>query len=174
VVDEARRPTGVASLKLRMNITLDLFVHSLPRLAFVDLSVSIADHTRPSTMTTPLSTIGVYRRFPKELFRLNKGPQIRLREYKFRQGKSFDVLANASGNVEPRALNPNTYEGKSDAAFLPFGVLKRTNPAPNGASMRPNSRAMHFITERFVSSQTIIYSVPQGVSRPFFVELDTL
>lgn len=66
-------------------------------------------------MTTPVSVVGVYRRFPKELFRLNNGPQIRLREYKLRQGNSFDVLANASGNIEPRALNLSTYKGKSDA-----------------------------------------------------------
>lgn len=123
-------------------------------------------------MTTPVSVVGVYRRFPKELFRLNNGPQIRLREYKLRRGGSFDVLADASGNIKPRALDLNTYKGKNDQADATFRVLKRMDPAPNGASMRPNSRAMHSITKRFVSPQTIVYSVPQGVSRPSFAELD--
>lgn len=54
---------------------------------------------QPPTMTTPISVLGVYRRFPKELFRLNDGPDIRLREYKLRRGKSFDILANATGKV---------------------------------------------------------------------------
>lgn len=67
-----------------------------------------------------MSVLGVYRRFPKELFRLNNGPQICLREYKLRRGNSFDVLANASGKIEPKALNPSTYacEGATYLFFL--------------------------------------------------------
>jgi len=72
-------------------------------------------------MTTPVSVVGVYRRFPKELFRLNNGPQIRLRECKLRRGGSFDVLADASGNIKPRALELNTYN-------LRVRVIRRMPP----------------------------------------------
>lgn len=65
-------------------------------------------------MARPMSIAGVYRRFPKELFRLNNGPQIRLREYKSRRGGSYDVLANESGKIEQRALNPESYAGESN------------------------------------------------------------
>ena len=71
-------------------------------------------------MTTRISPIGVYRRFPKELFRLNNGPEIRLREYKFRRGASFDVLANKLGKIEPRALDLESYAGERDAISSSF------------------------------------------------------
>ena len=63
-------------------------------------------------MSRPVSVLGVYRKFPRELFRLNKGPRVRLREYKSRRGPLFDVVANDDGNIEPKALDPATYTGK--------------------------------------------------------------
>lgn len=66
-----------------------------------------------------MSAVGVYKKFPKELFRLNKGPYVRLREYKSRRGPCYDVVANNDGNVEPRALDLATYAGKRVKIPLP-------------------------------------------------------
>ena len=59
---------------------------------------------------------GVYKKFPRELFRLNKGPKIRLREFKTRKGPLYDVVANDKGKIEPKALYPATYTGKTITA----------------------------------------------------------
>jgi hypothetical protein len=50
--------------------------------------------------------------FPKELFRLNNGPKIRLRAFPgpLRPDRSFDLLTEA-GKVKPKALSPETYDG---------------------------------------------------------------
>ena len=129
MVDKARRPRNVADLKLRMNAMLTVQFCGCNVRRFGGARRTGTEHRLhtatpsrtspatlqpPSTMTTPVSVVGVYRKFPKELFRINKGPQIRLREYKLRHGNSFDVLANASGNIEPKALDPSTYAGKYD------------------------------------------------------------
>jgi len=74
-----------------------------------------------TTMSRPVSVLGVYRKFPRELFRLNKGPRVRLREFKSRRGPLFDVVANGDGNIEPKALDPATYTGKTIAAS-PYSV----------------------------------------------------
>ena len=120
-------------------------------------------------MARPVSMLGVYRKFPRELFKLNKGPQIRLREYKLPRGPSFDVVANHEGNIEPRALDLATYAGKCVIAYslLILFTPKYMGPAPNGASMRPNTTSMQSITERFHSPQAVVFSVAPGRSRPF-------
>jgi hypothetical protein len=71
--------------------------------------------TTTTAMTTPVSVLGVYRKFPRELFRLNKGVHIRLREHKSRRGPLFDVVANDRGNIEPRALDLTSYAGNNTA-----------------------------------------------------------
>lgn len=73
---------------------------------------NLGSHSDSIMTMRRIAVLGVYKRFPKELFRLNKGPQVRLREYKLRWGNSFDILANASGNVGPGALDLKTYAGK--------------------------------------------------------------
>lgn len=51
---------------------------------------------------------------PKELFRLNNGPVVRLRAYPGprRPPGLFDLLTY-QGKVKPKALNPSTYEGEN-------------------------------------------------------------
>ena len=66
-----------------------------------------------------MSVLGIYKKFPRELFRLNKGPRIRLREYKSRRGPLFDVVANRDGKIEPKALlYPANYTGKTIAVRI--------------------------------------------------------
>lgn len=57
--------------------------------------------------------IKAFTKFPKELFRVNNGPKIRLRVYDSSAiaQRSYDVVAEA-GAVKPKALSPETYEGK--------------------------------------------------------------
>lgn len=51
-----------------------------------------------------------YSSFPKELFRLNNGLSVRIRDGISKRDGSFDVLTE-SGKVKPKALDPNTYKG---------------------------------------------------------------
>ena len=50
---------------------------------------------------------------PKELFRINNGPSVALRDRTVKKTGSYDLLTEA-GKVKPRALNPNTYTGRCD------------------------------------------------------------
>lgn len=47
---------------------------------------------------------------PKELFRLNNGPSIALRDRNVKKTGTYDLLTEA-GKVKPKALDPNTYAG---------------------------------------------------------------
>jgi hypothetical protein len=53
---------------------------------------------------------------PKELFRMNNGPLIRLRDRSVKKEGSFDLFTVA-GKVQPKALDPATYSG-SDARII--------------------------------------------------------
>ena len=97
-----------------------------------------------------------YRTFPKELFRINKGPRIYLRPWTNLQPRRFDVFLE-NGHVEPKALSPKTYK------------------APNGMSMRPNSPYQQDLAGRFQGPDALVYAVPRGnetnVSRPLHILL---
>ncbi|KMP05330.1 hypothetical protein DIZ76_015650 [Coccidioides immitis] len=90
-----------------------------------------------------------YTTIPKELFRLNNGPAVRLRAYPGPQRPTglFDLLTY-SGNVRPKALSPTTYM------------------APNGASMRPNTPKMHRLVDALRGNSIRIYSIPAGSPIP--------
>ncbi|KAL2859976.1 uncharacterized protein BJX67DRAFT_386463 [Aspergillus lucknowensis] len=90
-----------------------------------------------------------FTKIPKELFRLNTGPAIRLRAQPgpVRPQRSFDLLTEAD-KVRPLALNPTTYEW------------------PNGASMRPNSPTQQNLVRSFRGSTVYVYSIPAGVELP--------
>ncbi len=90
----------------------------------VFLKVPTRHQAKPSVITskTPTSEfiltmassglINIFRNFPKELFRVNNGRQVKLRVQQ--PGRHvYDILAK-NGQVEPKALNPSTYIGKSD------------------------------------------------------------
>ncbi|KAJ5562671.1 hypothetical protein N7535_002883 [Penicillium sp. DV-2018c] len=89
-----------------------------------------------------------FTQVPKELFRVNTGPVIRLRAYPgpARPDGVFDLLTTA-GKAQPKALNPASYE------------------FPNGASMRPNTAGQQRLIRlvRTSSGSTIyVYAVPAG------------
>jgi hypothetical protein len=48
--------------------------------------------------------------FPRDLFRVNNGLSIRLRDRAVKRAGSYDLLTEA-GKVKPKALNPNSYTG---------------------------------------------------------------
>ncbi|KAI9755954.1 MAG: hypothetical protein M4579_004085 [Chaenotheca gracillima] len=93
-------------------------------------------------------TIRTFRKLPKDLFRINNGPAIKLRDWSVNPTRTFD-LKTEDGLVKPKALNPSTYV------------------APNGASMRPNSSMHRNILSRFRAINTIVYSVPAAECREF-------
>ncbi|KND92483.1 hypothetical protein TOPH_02733 [Tolypocladium ophioglossoides CBS 100239] len=91
--------------------------------------------------------IATFRSFPKELFRVNNGPQIRIRPWSPKR-HVYDILVK-NGRVQPKALDPSTYR------------------APNGASMRPNSTyQQHLVSELFQGSDVLVYAVPKGTRLP--------
>ncbi|KAI3201815.1 hypothetical protein CBS147311_4803 [Penicillium roqueforti] len=93
-----------------------------------------------------------FTRFPKDIFRVNSGTSIRLRAWPGprRPHGVFD-LPTTAGKVQPKALNPATYE------------------FPNGASMRPNSRTQQNLvrTVKAWGGLTIyIYAIMAGTHLP--------
>ncbi|KAI0185347.1 hypothetical protein EV127DRAFT_397169 [Xylaria flabelliformis] len=97
-------------------------------------------------MSSP-GLIKVFRSFPKELFRVNNGRQVKLRVQQ--PGRHlYDILAK-NGQVEPKALHPSTYI------------------APNGASMRPNSPYQQsLVLTRFRGTDVIVFAVAKGTDLP--------
>lgn len=47
---------------------------------------------------------------PKELFRVNNGPSVALRDRSVKKMGSYDLMTEA-GKVRPKALDPDTYAG---------------------------------------------------------------
>ncbi|RDW70458.1 uncharacterized protein DSM5745_07969 [Aspergillus mulundensis] len=90
-----------------------------------------------------------YSIIPKELFRINNGPAVRLRAHPGPQRPLglFDLLTYR-GKVKPKALSPTTYK------------------PPNGASIRPNTPKMHRLVGTLRGASTCIYSIPAGVYLP--------
>ncbi|KAL8909114.1 MAG: hypothetical protein Q9171_005180 [Xanthocarpia ochracea] len=93
--------------------------------------------------------INVFKTLPKELFRVNNGPSIRLRAFpkKKKPTGAYDLLTEG-GKVKPRGLDPNSYR------------------FPNGASMRPNTAAQKRLVTIFDRSNAVVYSVPAGTKLP--------
>ncbi|GBF66430.1 hypothetical protein TMEN_9150 [Trichophyton mentagrophytes] len=90
-----------------------------------------------------------YSVIPKELFRINNGRVVRLRAYPGprRPPGLFDLLTY-NGMVQPKALNPATYQ------------------PPNGASMRPNTPKMQQTAAGLRGSSVCIYTVDAGIRIP--------
>ncbi|KAK1766563.1 hypothetical protein QBC33DRAFT_104855 [Phialemonium atrogriseum] len=94
-------------------------------------------------MSTP-NLIAVFRKMPKELFRVNNGRQVKLRTWTPKR-HVYDIFVK-NGRVEPKALDPSTYA------------------APNGASMRPNSPYQQSLVNwRFRGDDMVVYSVPEDL-----------
>ncbi|KAH6640660.1 hypothetical protein F5144DRAFT_561222 [Chaetomium tenue] len=95
-----------------------------------------------------MSAITVFRKFPKELFRVNNGRAIRVRAQTPHR-HVYDIITSGNGWVEPKALNLSTYM------------------APNGASMRPNSRYQQYLVSwRFRGDDVVVYSIPKDTNLP--------
>lgn len=92
--------------------------------------------------------IQAFNVMPKEIFRINNGIFVRLRDYPgpVKPKGVFDLLTK-DGKVHPSVLNPQDYD------------------FPNGASMRPNSRRQQHLVRKLDNSSGCIYAVPQGSGR---------
>ncbi|EGD87476.1 hypothetical protein H113_06073 [Trichophyton rubrum MR1459] len=90
-----------------------------------------------------------YSIIPKDLFRINNGRVVRLRAYPGprRPPGLFDLLTH-NGMVQPKALNPATYQ------------------PPNGASMRPNTLKMQQNAASLRGSSACIYKLDAGIRIP--------
>ncbi|KAI9679894.1 MAG: hypothetical protein M1817_004909 [Caeruleum heppii] len=98
-------------------------------------------------MSSSSKFINAFKIIPKELFRLNNGPSIALREYSPQRNRSYDLLTEA-GKVKPKALQPSSYA------------------APNGASMRPNTAKQNKLVSTFKGANMLVYCVPAGTPLP--------
>ncbi|MCJ1463596.1 hypothetical protein MMC07_002204 [Pseudocyphellaria aurata] len=84
---------------------------------------------------------------PKDLFRVNNGPSITLRDRTVKKTGPYDLVTEA-GKVKPKALDPNTYA------------------APNGASMRPNTPKQNNLVKTLKGADVIVYAIPKGTQLP--------
>ncbi|KAF1365185.1 hypothetical protein EJ07DRAFT_94999 [Lizonia empirigonia] len=87
-----------------------------------------------------------FKSFPIDLFRVNNGRTIRLREWTG-QKPIYDIHTEG-GYVKAKALNPATYS------------------PPNGASMRPNTEQNRSLIQKYRGQQVVVYSVPAGTQLP--------
>ncbi|OAA63639.1 hypothetical protein SPI_03802 [Niveomyces insectorum RCEF 264] len=95
----------------------------------------------------PPNLIAVFNTLPKELFRVNNGPYVRLRDWSVRR-QVYDVVSQ-NGRIMPKALDASTYQ------------------APNGASMRPNSPyQQRLVRHIFKGTDVLVYAVPAGTRLP--------
>jgi hypothetical protein len=62
-------------------------------------------------MASSPKLISVFRVIPKELFRVNNGRRIALREWTPKRSRTFDIFTE-NGKVKPKALDPETYKGE--------------------------------------------------------------
>ncbi|KAL9099500.1 MAG: hypothetical protein Q9163_005005 [Psora crenata] len=91
--------------------------------------------------------IKTFTAVPKELFRVNNGTSVTLRDRNIKKVGSYDLLTEG-GKVKPKALDPKSYA------------------APNGASLRPNTSNQNRLVQSFKGSNTIIYAIPSGIKLP--------
>ncbi|VUC30371.1 unnamed protein product [Clonostachys rosea] len=103
------------------------------------------------------AAIKVFRQFPKELFRVNRGWQVLLRPQTKRSSgheittKPKDLFdpPDSKPRVEPKALNPETYSG------------------PNGAAMFPNTTHLQYCILGFLRRKNpVIYKIQEGTKLP--------
>ncbi|KAG4077579.1 hypothetical protein HA402_003006 [Bradysia odoriphaga] len=90
--------------------------------------------------------LGVYDCLPCELFRINGGVNVILRDFETQRSKgrsAFDVVLDSNGLVQPSAGNH----------FL----------GPNGMSLRPNGPFLQEIIRTFRNDNTVIYRLPKGL-----------
>jgi hypothetical protein len=75
----------------------------------VDLHVSnkISISSRIRTVFEMAGLINIFKIFPKELFRVNNGLNIKVRPQEPGR-RIYDIIAQ-NGQVEPKALDPQTY-----------------------------------------------------------------
>ncbi|KAJ5724005.1 hypothetical protein N7488_002040 [Penicillium malachiteum] len=80
---------------------------------------------------------------------MSTGGPIRLKAHPGpeRPQRKFDILTSA-GKVQPKALDPDSYEW------------------PNGASIRPNGAGQQRIVHSYTGPNISIYSIPAGVPLP--------
>jgi hypothetical protein len=119
------------------------------------------------------SLVAVFNRFPKELFRVNNGPAVKLRAWRPNR-YVYDVVPE-NGFVKPKALDPSTYLGQRAHHARKWhstltGSLAFHDLAPNGASLRPNSPYQQsLVSWRFHGDDVIVYAIPEGIPLSFIV-----
>ncbi|KAH7389377.1 hypothetical protein DE146DRAFT_663911 [Phaeosphaeria sp. MPI-PUGE-AT-0046c] len=87
-----------------------------------------------------------FRVFPVELFRVNHGHYVRLREWTG-QRPVYDIHTQ-DGYVKAKAMDPTTYT------------------PPNGASMRPDPQRNVNLIKNMRGMDIVVYSVPAGTKLP--------
>jgi hypothetical protein len=111
--------------------------------------------------------IASFKTTPLEIFRVNKGPHISLREWAAfppHRSSIFD-LHTYEGTVLPKALDKATYQCKLLIIYLSSYLTSIL--VPNGASMRPNGRYQQGLVRRLAGGDWIVYSVPKGWLSPW-------
>ncbi|GJN87387.1 hypothetical protein Rhopal_000336-T1 [Rhodotorula paludigena] len=93
--------------------------------------------------------LGKHTVFPFEIFRVNAGHKVNLRDHDEQAAKgrsSYDLYKNADGLVEP--IEGSMFE------------------KPNGCSMRPDGPMAQEIIRNFPGRNTVVWRVPEGTPIP--------
>ncbi|KAL6857817.1 hypothetical protein ACO1O0_005260 [Amphichorda felina] len=102
------------------------------------------------------AAIATYRRFPKELFRVNSGWRVKLRPFKTNNPEAFYDIATA--HEEGKRLR--------EMKVLPK-ALELDYKSPNGATLRPNTPYLqHYVARTFRGQNVIVYGVQEGTEVP--------
>ncbi|KZO96862.1 hypothetical protein CALVIDRAFT_101183 [Calocera viscosa TUFC12733] len=90
-----------------------------------------------------------YTIIPFDLFRVQNGPDVRLRDYDIQQRlgrRAFDFKKHADGLIHPAA--GERYSG------------------PNGCSVRPMGKNLLKLAHTFEGADALVYHIPKGASLP--------
>ena len=80
-------------------------------------------------MSSSSKFVNSFKVMPKELFRVNNGRLIKLREWTVNCEGSFDLRTEA-GKVKPKALSPTSYSGKPYLYHIRVEVCNRLQSQP--------------------------------------------
>lgn len=139
-----------------------------------------------TTKAAASALIKTYRRFPKELFRINAGTRIALRPKTFEPpSTSYYDIATANWNREeeepaarpagiyteqrlPKQVRPEpTPEELLDDDVVPRALDPETYKGPNGMQMRMNTAyTRHYIKTEWKGKEPIVFLVQEGTPLP--------
>ena len=106
--------------------------------------------------------LGRYHVLPYDVFRVQSGPRVSLRDYQVQKKlgrRSYDLHVGPGGIIQPSV--GDMFNGKQ-RSFLVGPSDRSQLLGPNGCSVRPKGLNLDEIVDTFKGSDTRIYRLPEG------------